>query len=53
MTRDIPAEDNPLLSSIPLGHMGKAEDVADAVAFLVSSDYITGEILKVDGGIAM
>ena len=53
MTRDIPAEDNPLLSSIPLGHMGKAEDVADAVAFLVSSDYITGEVLKVDGGIAM
>ena len=53
MTRDIPAEDNPLLSSIPLGHMGKAEDVADAVAFLASSDYITGEVLRVDGGIAM
>ena len=53
MTRDIPADDNPLLSSIPLGRMGKAEDVADAVAFLISSDYITGEVLKVDGGIAM
>ena len=53
MTRDIPQEDNPLLSSIPLGHMGKAEDVADAVAFLASSDYITGEVLRVDGGIAM
>lgn len=53
MTRDIPQDDNPLLSSIPLGHMGKAEDVADAVAFLASSDYITGEVLRVDGGIAM
>ena len=52
-TRDIPQDDNPLLSSIPLGHMGKAEDVADAVAFLASSDYITGEVLRVDGGIAM
>lgn len=53
MTRDIPQDDNPLLSSIPLGHMGKAEDVAEAVAFLASSDYITGEVLRVDGGIAM
>ena len=53
MTRDLPYEDNPLLASIPLGHMGKAEDVAEAVAFLASSDYITGEVLRVDGGIAM
>lgn len=52
MTKDI-ASDNPLFSTIPLGRMGKPEDVADAVCFLVESDYITGVVLRVDGGIAM
>lgn len=45
--------DNPLLQMIPLGHMGKPEDVADAAAFLATAGYITGEVLRVDGGIAM
>lgn len=45
--------DNPLLKMIPLGRMGTAEDVADAVAYLVTAKYVTGEILRVDGGIAM
>ena len=45
--------DNPLLKMIPLGRMGTAEDVADAVVYLVSAKYVTGEILRVDGGIAM
>lgn len=45
--------DNPLLGMIPLGRMGKPEDVADAVAYLVCADYVTGEVLRVDGGIAM
>ena len=52
MTKEI-AEDNPLLSSIPLGRMGEAEDVASAAAFLVSSPYITGEVIRIDGGLAM
>jgi acetoin reductase-like protein len=40
------------LSSIPLGRLETAEDVANAVAFLVSEDasYITGQTLNVDGG---
>lgn len=46
-------KDNPLLSMIPLGRMGKPEEVADAVAYLVTANYITGEVLRVDGGIAM
>ena len=29
------------------------EEVAEAVAFLAQSPYITGEVLRVDGGIAM
>ena len=42
-------------AQIPLGRMGSTEDVADAVAFLASdaAAYITGQILRVDGGMAM
>ena len=46
-------KDNPLLNMIPLGRMGETEDVADAVAYLVTAKYVTGEVLRVDGGIAM
>lgn len=45
--------DNPLLSMIPLGKMGNVEDVAQAAAYLATADYVTGEVLRVDGGIAM
>lgn len=45
--------ENPLLQMIPLGRMGEAEEVAEAVAFLAEAKYITGEVLRVDGGIAM
>ena len=40
---------------IPLGHMGTAENVADAAAFLASdqASYITGQVLSVDGGMYM
>lgn len=46
-------QDNPLVERIPLGKMGSANDVADAVEYLVFASYVTGEVLKVDGGIAM
>ncbi|MBQ1352195.1 MAG: 3-oxoacyl-[Oscillospiraceae bacterium] len=54
MTKEFDS-DNPLVASIPLKRMGRPEDVAAAVAFLVSAggDYITGEVIRVDGGIAM
>lgn len=44
-----------LIHSIPLGRMGQAEDVANAVCFLASEEasYITGQVLKVDGGMVM
>lgn len=45
--------ENPLVKIIPLGTMGKPEDVADAVAYLVTAKYITGEVIRVDGGLAM
>lgn len=42
-------------AQIPLGRLGQPEDVASAVAFLVSpgSRYITGHVLSVDGGMFM
>ncbi|OUP49486.1 3-oxoacyl-[acyl-carrier-protein] reductase [Lachnoclostridium sp. An181] len=42
-------------AQIPLGHFGKAEDVANTVAFLASDDagYITGQVIHVDGGMVM
>ena len=46
-------ENNPLLAMIPLGTMGEAEDVAQAAAYLATAKYVTGEVLRVDGGIAM
>lgn len=41
--------------NIPLKRFGKAEDVAECVAFLASgaSDYITGQVIQVDGGMLM
>ena len=45
--------DNPLLGTIPLGRMGEPEDVAEAAAYLATAKYVTGEVLRVDGGIAM
>lgn len=45
--------DNPLLAAIPLGRMGETADVAKAAAYLATAQYVTGEVLRVDGGIAM
>lgn len=56
MTEVLPAEVKEKLNAqIPLGKMGTADDVAQAVLFLASpaAAYITGEVLRVDGGMAM
>ena len=44
-----------MLSTIPAARLGQAQDVAKAVAFLASEEagYITGQVLAVDGGMAM
>jgi len=44
-----------LMNMIPLGRLGKPEDVANAVLFLASSmaDYITGQVIHINGGMYM
>jgi 3-oxoacyl-[acyl-carrier protein] reductase len=44
-----------LLEGIPLGRIGKPEEVADSVAFLAGPEatYITGQVLRVNGGLLM
>ena len=43
------------VEKIPLGRIGAAEDIANAVAFLASeqASYITGQVLCIDGGLSM
>ena len=56
MTEVLPEEARKnLLGQIPLGRLGLPENVAKAVLFLVSddADYITGQVLNVDGGMVM
>ena len=53
MTRKLGLKEEALKSAIPLGRAGKPEEVAEAVAFLLQADYITGAVLRVDGGMAM
>jgi 3-oxoacyl-[acyl-carrier protein] reductase len=56
MTESLPeAEKEKILEVIPLGCIGYPEDVANAVAFLVSDSarYITGQVIQVDGGLVM
>ncbi|MDD3192418.1 MAG: 3-oxoacyl-[acyl-carrier-protein] reductase [Oscillospiraceae bacterium] len=55
MTAKIDKEDNQLAAMIPLKRTGRPEDVANLAVFLAGSgsDYITGEVIRVDGGLAM
>lgn len=56
MTAALPeAQQQALLASIPLGHLGKPDDIAHAVAYLASPNagYVTGQELHVNGGMYM
>lgn len=45
-----PAQTEKLVSTTPLGRIGSPDDVAQAVLYLLSADYVTGETIIVDGG---
>jgi 3-oxoacyl-[acyl-carrier protein] reductase len=56
MTSDLPEDiTQKILSEIPLGSLGQPDDVANAVAYLVSeeSSYVTGQFIHVNGGMYM
>lgn len=56
MTHSLPPDvKDTLQKQIPLGRLGQASDVAEAVRFLVSDEasYITGQVLHVNGGMLM
>jgi 3-oxoacyl-[acyl-carrier protein] reductase len=56
MTASLPeAQQQALLTQIPLGHLGKPADIAHAVAFVASpkASYITGQEIHVNGGMYM
>jgi 3-oxoacyl-[acyl-carrier protein] reductase len=44
-----------ILKKIPMGRLGETQDIANAAVFLASnlSDYVTGQVLTVDGGMVM
>ncbi|MBU1145706.1 MAG: 3-oxoacyl-[acyl-carrier-protein] reductase [Firmicutes bacterium] len=56
MTENFPLEfKEKFIENIPLGRLGTSEDVANVVAFLASDEanYITGQVIHVDGGLVM
>jgi|P827metagenome_2_1110787.scaffolds.fasta_scaffold09610_2 3-oxoacyl-(acyl-carrier-protein) reductase len=54
MTKDIP-DDAPLKQQIPLGRIAEPAEIAALAVFLCSpaASYITGEVIRIDGGLAM
>jgi 3-oxoacyl-[acyl-carrier protein] reductase len=56
MTDKLPAEyREKLLAEIPIGRMGRPEDIGSAVVYLASdaASYMTGQTIHVDGGMYM
>lgn len=55
MTSALPADRETICRSVPLGRFASPEEVAHLVAFLASADadYITGEVIRIDGGLAI
>lgn len=55
MTSDLGASSDAMMAMVPMGRPGTVEDIAGVVGFLASkhSRYMTGQVIGVDGGLAM
>lgn len=54
MTDAIPEKmQEAIISSIPMKRIGKAEEVASVAAFLAQQEYLTGQVIAIDGGMTM
>jgi NAD(P)-dependent dehydrogenase (short-subunit alcohol dehydrogenase family) len=48
-----PEDSHPFLATLqPVGRMGEVSDIVDAVIYLETAPFVTGEILHVDGGVS-
>ena len=47
------APDEDYIRRVPLHRTGKGEDIAGAVVYLASADFVTGQVIVVDGGRAV
>ncbi len=52
MTKELSANSE-LIDKIPLKRIGKAEEVASLAAYLCNNDYITGQVIRIDGGLTI
>jgi 3-oxoacyl-[acyl-carrier protein] reductase len=48
---DMTSDPEELRKKIPMGRLGRADEVAQAVVFLVGNDYTTGQTVHVNGGL--
>ncbi len=53
MTNALNLSEEDIEKLIPLKRVGKAEELAELIAFLAQTSYITGEVIRFDGGIAI
>ncbi|WP_119326212.1 3-oxoacyl-ACP reductase family protein [Companilactobacillus musae] len=44
---------NEFINQIPLGRFGKPEEIADTISYLIENNYITGQVITVDGGLTI
>ena len=51
MNKDLSNEDlNQILSQIPLGRIAKPEEITKSIKWLIEDEYITGQVISIDGG---
>ena len=44
---------NALAATIPLGHIGEVEEIAGALEYILTADYLTGQVISPNGGFVL